>query len=68
MTETIIWIRGVPKGISLIKVKSVLLKYVKGVKSVKFVKSDNLAGNKNDHQKTIETKLSSNSGLFQFWY
>ena len=68
MTETIIWIRGVPKGISLVKVKSVLLKYVKGVKSVKFVKSDNLAGNKNDHQKTIETKLGSKIGLLQFCY
>ena len=67
MTETIIWIRGVPKGISLVKVKSVLLKYVKGVKSVKCVKNDNITANEYDHQKTIETKLNSTSGLSRFW-
>ena len=68
MTDTIIWIRGVPKGISLVKVKNILLKYVKGVKSIKCVKSNSITATKNDFQKTIETKLSSNSGLLQLWY
>ena len=68
MTDTIIWIRGVPKGISLVKVKNILLKYVKEVKSIKCVKSNSITATKNDHQKTIETKLSSNLGLLQYWY
>ena len=68
MTDTTIWIRGVPKGISLVKVKSVLSKYVKNVKSVKFVRSDGTNENKNDLQKIIETKLNLKSGLFRFLY
>merc|ERR1712119_238931 len=54
-------IRGVPKGISLVKFKSVLSKYVKNVKSVKFVRSDGTNENKNDLQKIIETKLNLKS-------